>query len=193
MARTQSVSDREILQAARLVMERRGYNQFTLMAVAKEVGLSRAAIILRFKSTDNLKIVLWGSMVDEFIASLNDLPQEPGGDSLLAIAEFISRIRGTREGSSAFFADFPSIMENPDMSRLELKRSKALRNTIYNAMPETRISRESAAVAFSAHLTGTLFSWNALQINNPDEYFMERTREWLTLAGIPFSIDIDAH
>jgi len=79
MARTQTVSDEEILQAARRVIHRRGYDAFTLSDVAEAVGLSRAAIILRFESTRGLKLRLATKMVHEFIARLEALPHLPLG------------------------------------------------------------------------------------------------------------------
>jgi AcrR family transcriptional regulator len=49
MARPLSATDEDILQSAQQVMRRRGFEGFSLSEVAREVGLTRTAIALRFK------------------------------------------------------------------------------------------------------------------------------------------------
>ncbi len=54
MPRPKLVSDDDVLQATRRVMLREGTDRFTLADVAKEVGLSRAALIQRFDNKAGL-------------------------------------------------------------------------------------------------------------------------------------------
>ncbi|MYM62837.1 TetR/AcrR family transcriptional regulator [Pseudomaricurvus sp. HS19] len=185
MARTPSVSDEEILKTGQEVLSERGASAFSITEVAKRVGLSRAAIILRYESTDALKELLVERGVQRFIQQLGTLPKEPGGDSLLAIAGFIGRHLGSRRGSSAFFSDHSDKIKNGELAKLEWKRGQALRQAILEVLPPTAISAESAAAAFAAHLTGSIFAWLSSEHPNAELYLGERTREWLTLAGIP--------
>ena len=150
MARTPSVSDEEILEAARRVIGRLGPNAFTVTDVASEVGLSRAAIILRFKSTHALKVLLLNRMVDQFIEMLAQLPKTPSGDNLLIVAAFIgeraSNIdeRARKRGPlPSFFASYPANMEDPDLAALERRRGEALRVAVSRVMPMTTIGTES--------------------------------------------------
>jgi len=187
MARTQTVSDEEIFLAARKVVDRRGVQGFTLTDVAAEVGLSRAAIILRFKSTHALKVQLLNRMFDEFRNTLDNLPRTPGGDSLLAVAAAIGVHVGNRGRLPSFFANYAANMVEHELVDIERQRGAALRTAISRVMPDTAIGRDAATSAFSAHLTGTIMSLMALEETDPVGFLVQRSKDWLRLAGIAFS------
>ncbi len=187
MARTPSVSDEEILEAAQQVILQRGVDAFTLSEVAEMVGLSRAAIILRFTSTQVLKITLLTRMVEQFVALVDALPKRsPGGNSLLAIAAFLGLHANSRELSASFWPVYHSNMKDPELAALEMKRGRALQAAIARAMPKTRIDHASAVAAFNAHLAGTLLTMVAEEGAEPRQHLVQRTKEWLRLANIAF-------
>src|SRR3546814_4372940 len=126
--------------------------------VAKEVGLSRAAIILRFKSTQALKIMLMSRLHEKFIAFVDTFPKTPGGDQLLEIAASIGSRAGSRKGSSSYFAGYHSNLGDRVIADLEVRRGAALREANIRAMPKVAITRESAADVFMAHVTGSLIT-----------------------------------
>lgn len=190
MARPQTVTDDEIFRAAREVIARRGADSFTLSEVAAEVGLSRAAIILRFKSTHALKVRLMTQMVDGFCHLLGNLPKTPSGDHLLELAAFIGARIQTPQSLSAFFIRYNTHMQDDELAKLEIKRGEALREAISRIMPKTAISHEAAVNAFSAHLTGSIMAWPSLQGVPARTHLVQRTMEWLALAGISFSRDV---
>lgn len=187
MARTSAVSDEKIFEAARTVIARRGADGFTLSEVASDVGLSRAAIILRFKSTHDLKITILGRMVDQFIDLLGHLPKLSGGDQLIEVAEFIGEYAGNKDSSASFFSDYSHTLKDTELLALEKRRGDALHLAITHVMPETKIDRNSAVTAFRAHLTGCIMAWVASDEPDARSYLAERTREWLRLVGIPFT------
>jgi len=186
MGRPFTASDEQILQAAGKVIARRGPDDFTLAEVAEEVGLSRAAIILRFKSTHALKVTLLTQMVERFARALEVLPTSPGGNNVLRLAAFIGRYAGTRESSARFFAGFTSNLRNRELLELERKRGEALREAISRVMPRVSIEHESAIIAFRTHLTGTIMAWLSADEVDSRAYMVMRTREWLKLAGVAF-------
>ena len=188
MARPVTTSDEEILGAARKVIAARGPDGFSIAEVASEVGLSRAAIILRFKSTHALKVASLEEMVEQFGAALDALPKTPSGDNLLRVAAFIGKHMGSREGSVRFFANYyTSNVTDPELSALERKRGDLLDKAISLVMPAAAIELPSAVLAFRAHLTGTILAW--LSLDDPDSrrYLVVRTSEWLKLASIAFT------
>jgi len=187
MARPFTASDDEILLAARNVISRRGPEAFSIAEVASEVGLSRAAIILRFKSTQALKVASLNKMVEQFAAALESLPQTPGGDNLLRLAAFIGGHVRSRESSARFFASYSANIRDRELLKLEVRRGEALHTAISNVMPPVAIDHNSAVAAFSAHLTGSIVAW--LGRDDPDSrrYLVVRTKEWLKLAGIRFN------
>lgn len=189
MARPQSVSDATILEAARHVIGRRGYEAFTLSEVAEEVGLSRAAIILRFQSTEALKLRLTRHFVDQFIIAIENLPVQRSGDGLIELARFIGQKLGDRGGVSTFFQMHSANMDNAELAALEVKRGEAWRNAISQRMPRTVLPHEDAVAAFAAHITGSILAWQtAAPPTDGEKFLTKRTRDWLTLAQIPFSL-----
>lgn len=187
MGRPFTASDEEILHAARTVISRRGPEAFSIAEVASEVGLSRAAIILRFKSTRALKIASVTKMVEQFEVALGTLPNSPSGDNLLRLAAFIGSHVHSRESSAKFFASYSVNVQDPELAALEVRRGVALSNVIFNVMPETVVSRNAAVTAFRAHLTGSVLAWLAVGGTSDSRgYVVTRTSEWLRLTRIGF-------
>ena len=57
MSRTKKLSDSQVLTLAFNVIAREGFSSFTFMQVGKEVGLSPAALVKRFKTKKNLALL----------------------------------------------------------------------------------------------------------------------------------------
>lgn len=187
MARPFTASDDQILLAARKVMSKRGPDAFSIAEVASEVGLSRAAIILRFKSTQALKIASLTNMVEQFTQALESLPTTRSGDNVLRLAAFIGSYVRSRESSAKFFASYSVNVQDKELVALEMRRGDALRKAVSNVMPPVAIEHESAIMAFCAHLSGSIVAWLALSDSDSRGYVVKRTREWLKLSGIQFS------
>jgi TetR/AcrR family macrolide resistance operon transcriptional repressor len=187
MGRPFTASDEDILHAAGRVIARRGPDAFSIAEVAADVGLSRAAIILRFKSTHALKVTLLARMVEEFATLLKTLPQSPSGDNVLRLAAFLGSYVHSRESSARFFSTYSNNVQDHDLRELERKRGDALFAAISSVMPEVAIDHTSAVAAFTAHLAGCIVAWLARDDDDSRGYIVMRTREWLKLAGIAFS------
>lgn len=185
MARTPTVSDQHILDAAQTVLVSRGVDSFTLSEVAKRVNLSRAAIILRFKSTRDLKAALLRRQLEEFKHFLESCPTEPGGDNLLELASKIGGYVGSRESFSFFLTRYCDNLQEEELAALEVERGLALKQAVSRAMPETAIPLDEAVTAFTAHLTGTFMAWPWSDEPNPRDYTIKQTILWLKLARIP--------
>lgn len=187
MARPLSATDEEILNAAHHVVLRRGLDGFSVSEVAREVGLSRTAITLRFKSAEELKRSLMQRRAEQFEALLSAMDVKPGAAGLLAIAETIGEKAGTRESFSSFMLRFTSSTRDAALLELEARRGKSLRAVIDRAMPKTAIQHHAAVEAFSAHLIGSLLHWQASEEPDGKRFLRARTLDWLRLAGVPLS------
>jgi AcrR family transcriptional regulator len=187
MGRPFTASDEEVLQAAAKVLLRRGPDAFSIAEVASEVGIGRTAIILRFKSTHALKMMLMSQFVEHFAVSIATLPKLSGGDGLLQLAAFIGAKVHSRENGAKFFAGFSANLDDPDLLRLEAKRGDILCKAISAAMPKVAIAHDSAVTAFLAHLTGSIIAWLSTDDADPCRYLVMRTKEWLKLAAIAFN------
>lgn len=187
MARPQTVSDEEILLAARRVISSSGYDRFTLSEVAKAVGLSRAAIILRFKSTHDLKIALIKHMTAMFQDVLDRLPVFRSGDGLLVLVGFIGEVIAERDRLAGFMQSVQSDLNDAELLALEVKRVEVLRKAISDRMPEVGIDHQSAVIAFDANLGGSIMQWQVEKEVSAFDFLVERTRAWLSLVGIEYS------
>jgi TetR/AcrR family transcriptional regulator, macrolide resistance operon repressor len=186
MARKHSASDEQIMQAALKVIIRQGHDGFTLSAVAAEVGLSRAAIILRFKGTEALKATLTAYIAGLFVKSLQALPTGPSGNNLLALVAHIGGMLTTPGSLAAFMRHYHTNLNNEELAQVEHQRGAALQAAISVRMPPVGISHESAVLAFNANLTGSMMQWEVRTDIDARSYLVERTKAWLTLARIPF-------
>ena len=184
MSRVPTVSDEAIYDAARNVMMKRGPDAFTLAEVAGEVGLSRAAIILRFKSTHALKVSLLEKMVEQFESAIDKLPKQPGAENLVRVAAFIGSILPPRESLTFFFSTYSRNMQDQDLVQLEIRRGMALREAIARVMPKTVLSKEASVHSFNAFMGGTILDWQARTEVDAQTYLVARAREWLKLAGL---------
>lgn len=184
MARPISASDEDILRAASAVMARRGPDGFSVAEVAREVGLSRAAITFRFKGVEDLR----ARVLDQFTASFEDilttLRAEPGAPGLLEIAELVGRLAGGQQKFSAFLLDYSANMQDAARRRMEERRGEALRAAVAQVMPPLAIPREAAVNAFMAHVTGSLMAWHSDDQPDAAAFLRERTRNWLILTGV---------
>ena len=184
MARPQSVTDEEILEAAGRVIARRGYDSFALSDVAAEVGLSRAAIILRFKSTQDLRSALTHKMNVRFITELNAQPVDRSGDGLLALCAFIADAIASVDTYAGYLVIFRVNITESALAEVEHERADALRAAIATRMPPTALSRQASVLSFEAMVQGSIMQWASLQEVSLREHLMQRAKDWLTLAGI---------
>jgi AcrR family transcriptional regulator len=185
MARPLSASDDQILDIAYDVLRRRGADGFTVSEVAREIGLSRAAITLRFKSGEELKRILLQRQIKQFKVHIDALTIRRGGAGLLAIAEMIGGMIGGRDRFSHFMMRYLPANTDSELFRMEEQRGKLLRDAVGAAMPETAIGKAAAIDAFMAHITGTLLYWQLSEGADVKAFLRKRTLNWLKLSRIP--------
>jgi AcrR family transcriptional regulator len=187
MARPIIASDEDILQAAHRVLDRRGPDAFSIAEVASEAGISRATIILRFRSTSALKLTLLTQVIQYFADAVAQVPKPKGGDGLLHIAAFIGTHLHSRESSAKYFARYNLNLQDPELTALEHKRGKVMLDAISEVMPKVAIEHDAAVRAFLSQLTGNIIAWLAMDDQDSRRYLVLRTRDWLQLAGIRYS------
>ena len=186
MARPKQISDADLYRAAQRVYQRRGHHHFTLSELAREVKLSRAAIIQRLEGAEALKVALSADALSLFEGALRELPSARGGDSLIALAAFIGSTLSERTQLASFLQNFQADLADEHLAELDERRAAALFEAVSLRMPEIAVDHTSAVQAFVAHLGGSLLQWQILAETISAEAFMiERTRVWLQIAGIP--------
>jgi AcrR family transcriptional regulator len=185
MARPLSATDDQILDAARGLAARRGPDGFTISEVARDIGLSRTAITLRFSCTEDLKLTLMKRVVGAFEARVQALEIEQGAAGLLAIADMIGEMAGDQVRFSGFMLRYAASVQDPVLLEIEERRARVLRSALMSAMPETAIDKSAAVDAFMANVTGSLLNWQTSDEADARAFLRKRTLNWLRLAGIP--------
>lgn len=92
---------REIADAALKVIAEQGLGRFTAVAIAREVGLTDAALFRHFPTKEAIVLAAIGRVEEQFLAHL----PEPEGDPIARLGRF-------------FEARVASIHENPGLARL---------------------------------------------------------------------------
>ena len=184
MARPQIASEQDILLAAGRVLDRDGVDAFTLSAVAREVGLTRAGIAFRYENARNLKMMSLDARCRYFETMLAGLDLARGGNGLLAFARFMGAMPKTKRGLLAYISTSNSEMDDPDMAALQLRRGAAIAQAIARAMPLDVPDHAGAVQMFAAHITGSLLNWASSDEPSGELFLDRRTRVWLAMTGI---------
>ena len=184
MARPQIATETQILDVANRVLDRDGVDNCPLAAVARDVGLTRAAITFRFDSARKLKLMAIARRSQDFAALMNGLDLERGGNGLLRLAMFIGGLAKSPRNLISFMATSQANMLDEDLVELERDRGRSLRSAIDRAMPEHLLDRSGAIEMFAAQLTGTLIAWSASAETSGEQFLEQRTRVWLRMTGI---------
>ncbi len=189
MARPQSVSDDEILDAAERVLDEMGHDRFSISEVARQLGLSRAAITFRFEGPDALRRLALARKVARMERHIDGWTIEPGAAGLLEIAGRIGVMAGGRAGFARSMLRFSDNLDDPVAREVELHRGDIVRAAIAKAMPDTAVARTEAIDAFMAHVTGSLVAWQASTGIDAETFLRQRTLVWLRLTGIDAKVD----
>jgi AcrR family transcriptional regulator len=185
MARPPSVTDDQIIDATERVFAKHGAQGLTVSEVAREVGLSRAAITLRFAGVDALKRHLLKRVAQQFEERLATIQLEPGAAGLLAIADMLGSMLKGRENLSNFWLRYNSNISDPLYRAMEENRGMVLRELVLSAMPETRIDKSEAVDLFMAQMTGSILNWQTSDYSDARQFLRKRAFDWIRLAGIP--------
>lgn len=186
MARPLSVTNDQIIDATERVFAKHGAQGLTVSEVAREVGLSRAAITLRFAGVDALKRLLLERVAQRFEKTLATVRLEQGAPSLLVIADILGGMLKGRENLSSFWLRHNSNINDPLYRAMEESRGMALRELVLSAMPETRIDKSEAVDLFMAQMTGSILNWQTNSYPDARQFLRKRALDWIRLAGIAF-------
>lgn len=190
MARPLTVTDDDIVQAAYAVVRRAGYDGFTISEVARELGLTRAAITQRFGTADNLKAIVSRLKAEQLEELIDQLSAVPGPEGLLEFATFLGGMIGSRENLSSFLQGYSRTIHDQVRLQLEERRGRAMRMAIQRVMPPCNVVPEIAADMFMTFMSGSMLAWKSGRSEDAISFLRERTLQWMQLAGIKYDAAI---
>ncbi len=162
---------RQILEAAKRVFERKGYNATRLEDIAREINMTRGVIYWHFKNKTDLFLQLVNQSVDEAIACFHKTFESTGD-----LSEKLRAILFEVPGEIHFFELIKSF--HPAATEIDSKSRWAAMSVIQQRMKEVfnpfvgflkekqkegRISKDSNAEAFA-----TAFFLVTAMLNAPD-------------------------
>jgi AcrR family transcriptional regulator len=135
MPRPKLRSDDEVLEAATGVLKRCGPIGFTLSEVAKEVGLSRAALIQRFTNRDTLLLRMMERSVRQVQIHLDAMPSGAGPQGLWDFLQVLVRSMSTHYDFSVNFLISWYELQVPELRKLAIQRNRSVVEGIRKRLP----------------------------------------------------------
>jgi AcrR family transcriptional regulator len=166
--RPRTATDEEILAGAVRAITRLGPARLTLAAVAREVGLSAAALVQRFGSKRQLLLAVAAQAPDGNAALFQMLRDTNPSHvaALLAMADCMAIMGSTPAEISNTLAFLQIDLTDPAFHRLALKSSGAvhagIRALVKDAIAAGELSRchaDRLAHALQAAMNGSLLNW----------------------------------
>jgi AcrR family transcriptional regulator len=184
MPRPKRISDDDVLDGALKVMFRGGPADFTLAAVAAEVGIAPATLLQRFGDKQGLIVRTLARDNGEFARLLDQAPRarsreavldlfwllSPDGDDPVALADQLLWLR----------EDF----RDPELNALSRERFRMLRAAIAERLPPLRVDPEVGARLLEAQWQGALNQWGFFQEGRLVDYVARCLGEWFDLAEL---------
>ena len=176
MPRPKLHSDDVILDAARRVLLRVGIADFTLQAVAAEVGISRAALIQRFTNRETLLRHIAVRHTDVTRVGLEGMVREPGVQGLWSFLCTLVCGMGSGEGIANRLPLILQETRDPEVKRLAHERYRLVQQAIAIRLPPEMKSRESWGVALQGVIAGATMQWLYDDELPLDEYVLHRLK-----------------
>ena len=176
MPRPKLHSDDTILDAARDAMLRSGPSHFTLSEVASAVGISRAALIQRFKDRDTLHLRVLEKMTAEVRVYFAEANRDVGLGPLWAMLKDLISGMGSGEGTEGYLLLYHEDVRVPARLRLAQERNELVRNAIRDRLPRTPHDPERTASLVQAMIQGACMQWLIDREGDLSAFMVAQTR-----------------
>jgi AcrR family transcriptional regulator len=183
MARPRRISDEAVLGGALKVIFRQGPAEFTLAAVAAEVGIAPPTLVQRFGDKRGLLLRALSQDNAAFAAAVAAAPQARGRGAviglLMALTPDIHDPDVLATGLLWVREDF----RDPELNALARERWSLLRQAIAERLPPLPISPELAARLIEAQWQGAFNQWGFFREGRLSDFVAYSLKAWFDLAG----------
>ncbi|WP_038169687.1 TetR/AcrR family transcriptional regulator [Verrucomicrobium sp. BvORR106] len=182
MPRPKLHTDEAILDATRVVLKRRGPSSLTLNDVAKEVGISRAALIQRFENRDTLLRCALERSVKVTKEFFEKLPVITGPQGLWIFIQELCKIFGPGDSYEVHLQIAWHEAQDPLLRELAQRRNAYVEAEIQARFPKGLPDESKAASRLlQAMLAGATMQWLLNREGRLDAYVLESLRQTLVL------------
>jgi len=179
MPRPKLHSDETILGAAQAVLMEKGPSDFTLSDVAGAVGISRAALIQRFKDKSTLHLKVMERMTKEVADYFEAASADKGLDALWAMLQDLISGMGSGEDAAGYLLLFWGDARDPLLRELALRRHELVRGAIEERLPPRPHPPEETSSLVQAVIHGACMQWLLARQGRLDDFMIEQTRRVL--------------
>lgn len=179
MPRPKLHSDEQILDIAQAVLVQKGPSDFTLSDVANAVGISRAALIQRFKDKAALHARVMERMTQEVRDYFAAASPQPGLDPLWAMLKDLIAGMGSGAGTEAYLLLLWGDIKDPALRALAHERNELVRMAIETRLPAMPHEPRQASLLVQAVIQGSCMQWLVAREGGLASFMTERTREVL--------------
>jgi AcrR family transcriptional regulator len=182
MARPRRISDEDVLAGALRVMFRTGPAEFTLAAVAAEVGIAASTVVQRFGDKRGLILRALAQDNGGFAALLAGAPRGRGRAAVLGL---FARLTPDFDDPAVLATGLLWVREDfrdPGLNALARERWQMLRAAVAERLPPLAIAPELAARLLEAQWQGAFNQWGFFRAGRLRDFVAESLEAWFDLA-----------
>lgn len=182
MPRPRRISDEAVLDGALKVMFRTGPAEFTLAAVAAEVGIAPSTLLQRFGDKRGLILRALTQDNTEFAALIAGTP---AGRGRAAVLELFRRLTPDFEDPDLLVTGLLWLREDfrdPTLNALARERWRMLREAVAERLPPLPLAPELAARLIEAQWQGAFNQWGFFREGRLPDFVATSLEAWFDLA-----------
>ena len=182
MARPRRISDEAALAGALRVMFRSGPAEFTLAAVAAEVGIAPPTLMQRFGDKRGLILRALAQDNAEFAALVAEAPRSRGRDAVIGLFRLLTPDIQDPDVLATGLLWLREDFRDPDLNALARQRWEMLREAIAGRLPPLPIGPELAARLIEAQWQGAFNQWGFFRDGSLPDFVTASLEGWFDLA-----------
>lgn len=182
MPRPRRISDEAVLAGALRVMFRHGPAEFTLAAVAAEVGIAASTLLQRFGDKRGLILRALAQDNGEFAAVIAGAPQGRGRDAVIGLFRRLTPDIQDPEILATGLLWLREDFRDPGLNALARERWTMLRQAVAERLPAMPVSPELAARLIEAQWQGAFNQWGFFREGRLPDFVTSSLEAWFDLA-----------
>ena len=182
MPRPRRISDEAVLEGTLKVMSRKGPAEFTLAAVAAEVGIAPATLVQRFGDKRGLIQRALSHDNSGFARLADEVPAAPGRANAVALFLSMTPEAVDADELATGLLWLREDFRDPMLNRLARERFRLLRAALAERMPPLPVPAELAALLLEAQWQGAVNQWGFFREGTLANYLQRSLEAWFDLA-----------
>jgi len=182
MARPRRISNEAVLAGALRVMFRSGPAEFTLAAVAAEVGIAPPTLVQRFGDKRGLILRALAQDNGEFAAAVAEAPRSRGRASVIGLFRLLTPDIQDPDVLATGLLWLREDFRDPGLNALARERWRMLREAVAERLPPLPISPELAARLIEAQWQGAFNQWGFFREGRLPDFVAGSLEAWFDLA-----------